>query len=81
MKKLLLTILAVLLLLAVFASCGGDDPAETTDDTEISLEESETEAMPLVINPSDYTIIYPNDGFKEKYYALLLSNTLGKDTE
>ena len=81
MKKLLLTILAALLLLAVFASCGGDDPAETTDDTEISLEESETEAMPLVINPSDYTIIYPNDGFKEKYYALLLSNTLGKDTE
>ena len=82
MKRLLVIFLTLLLLFAVFVSCNnGDSPAETTDIPETSLEESETEAMPLVINPSDYIIVYPSDGFKEKYFALLLSNTFQRETE
>ena len=79
MKKFLLTVLAVFLLIAVLASCNNSgDSAQTSEEPETSSEESETEAMPLTVNPSDYIIVYPNDGFKEKYFALLISNTFQK---
>jgi len=42
----------------------------------------ESEASEMIsFNPSDYVIVYPNDGFKEKYLALLVSNAIEKETD
>ena len=81
MKKLLLILLAIFTVLPLAASCGEDtDAPETTKNPETSTEESEAPAM-LNFDPSEYVVIYPNNGFKEKYLALLISNAIEKSTD
>ena len=80
MKKFILTSLTVLLLIAVLISCrDGEEPVDTTELPETSAEESEAPEM-ITFNPSDYVIIYPSDGFKEKYLSLLVSNAIASES-
>ena len=81
MKKILLTALAFLLLPVILVSCAEDgEITDTTAIPETSAEESEPADM-ITFDPSEYVIVYPNDGFKEKYLALLTSNAIEKKTD
>ncbi len=76
MKKYLLTAILCLLLPTLLISCERGGEVTEDDETTDAAEESEAETM-LKFDPSEYVIIYPNDGFKEKYLALLASNAFG----
>lgn len=66
------------MLLPLLVACNKEssDNTATTEETTAEAVESEAETM-IKINPSDYVVIYPNDSFKEKYLALLASNSFG----
>ena len=66
------------MLLPLLVACDKEssDDTATTEETTAEAVESEAETM-IKINPSDYVVIYPNDSFKEKYLALLASNSFG----
>lgn len=75
MKKFLLIGLSLLCLLT---SCGqGGEVTETTEINEITTEESENAAM-IPFDASEYAIIHPADGFREKYLAMLVKNAITK---
>lgn len=80
MKRLVLCLLALILFSALLASCNGGESVETTEIPETSAEESEASDM-ISFDPSNYVIIYPNEAFKEKYLALLVSNAIATESE
>ena len=80
MKRFILISLTLLLLLAALISCeSGGAPVDTTEAPETSAEESEVPEM-ITFDPSDYVILYPKDGFKEKYLSLLVSNAIASES-
>ena len=80
MKRLILISLTLLLLLAALISCESSGaPVDTTEAPETSAEESEVPEM-ITFDPSDYVILYPKDGFKEKYLSLLVSNAIASES-
>ena len=80
MKKFLISALTLLMLTVISVSCQStNDPADSTESSE-PVTESEENTMISLKDSADYVILYPNDGFKEKYLALLVSNALYKET-
>ena len=80
MKKHLLTALAFILLLIALISCTEAGETQQSDLPQSNTSESEKSDM-IPFDPSEYVIIYPSNGFKEKYLALITSHAIAKETE